>query len=382
MKKLSGLVLIVLASLSCKKAAPPPPPPPTVTVTAAIQRDVPISKEWIGSLEGFVNANIRPQVTGYVLKLAYREGSFVRRGDVLFDIDPRQFQAALDQARGVLAQNEATLGKSKLDVARFTPLAAARAVSQKELDDAIAAERQAQANVDAAKAALEQARLNLEWSKVRSPIDGIAGIARSQVGDLVSGQTTMTTVSAVDPIKVYFNPSEQEYLAWAEKGGPVDIMRGAPPKEKGTLTLILADGRVYSLRGDAVLADRNVDVKTGTIQVEAIFPNPDRLLRPGQYAKVRAATDVRKGAVLVPQRAVTELQGLHQVAVVGTNGKVEIRAVTTGDRIDTLWIIEKGLQPGERVVVEGIQKVRPGMQVDPKPAAEAVAEAAGPASRS
>jgi len=368
--KVSRLLLAGVVCLSCGKKQAPPPPPPAVEVATVIQKDVPINKEWVGSLEGFVNADIRPQVTGYVLRQVYIEGSFVRRSDVLFEIDPRQFQAALNQAKGFLAQNEAGLGKAKLDVARFTPLVAERAVSQAELDNAMAAERQAQANVDSARASVEQAQLNLDWTKVRSPIDGIAGIAKSQVGDLVSGQTTMTTVSVVDPIKVYFNPSEQEYMAWAEKRGPVDAVRSTPPQDKGMLSLVLSDGTAYPQRGDPVLANRNVDVKTGTIQVEGVFPNPSHLLRPGQYAKVHAATDVRRAAILVPQRAVAELQGLYQVAVVGPNNKVEIRPVQTGDRIGSLWIVEKGLSPGDRVIVEGIQKVRPDMVVDPKPAAD------------
>jgi len=337
---------------------------------------VPITQEWIGTLDGFVNADIRPQVTGYVLRQVYIEGSFLHRGDVLFEIDPRQFQAALDQAKGFLAQNEAALGKAKLDVARFTPLVAERAISQQELDNAVAAERQAQANVASARATVEQAQLNVGWTKVMSPIDGIAGIAKSQVGDLVNGQTIMTTVSVVDPIKVYFNPSEQEYMAWAQKRGPVDAVRGTPPQDKGMLVLTLSDGTAYPQRGDPVLANRNVDLKTGTIQVQGLFPNPKHLLRPGQYAKVRASTDIRKGALLVPQRAVSELQGLYQVAVVGPDDKVEIRPVQTGDRVGNLWIIEKGLSPGDRIVVEGIQKVKPGMVVNPKPAAEPAAPAA------
>jgi len=375
--KLSRLFFAALVCLSCgKKPAPPPAAPPAVEVATVIQKDVPITKEWIGSLDGYVNADIRPQVTGYVLRQVYKEGSFVRSGDVLFEIDPRQFQAALNQAKGILAQTEAALGKAKLDVARFTPLVAQRAVSQQELDNAVAAERQAQANVDSARAAVEQAQLNLDWSRVRSPIDGIAGIAKSQVGDLVNGQTTMTTVSVVDPIKVFFNPSEQEYMAWALKRGPVDAVRSTPPQDKGMLSLILSDGSAYPDRGDPILANRNVDVKTGTIQVEGVFPNPKHLLRPGQYAKVRAATDVKKGAILVPQRAVSELQGLFQVAVVGPGDKVEMRPVQTGDRIGTLWIIEKGLGPGDRIVVEGIQKVKPGIVVNPKPVAEPATPAA------
>jgi RND family efflux transporter MFP subunit len=368
--KSSVFLIAVLACFSCAKKQPPPSPPLAVEVATVIQKDVPITKEWIGSLEGYVNADIRPQVTGYVLSQVYKEGTFVRKGEALFEIDPRQFKAALDQAKGFLAQNEAALNKAKLDVARFTPLVAQRAVSQQELDNAFAAERQAQANVDSARAAVEQAQLNLGWTRVASPIDGIAGIAKSQVGDLVNGQVTMTTVSVVDPIKVFFNPSEQEYMDWAQRRGPVDAVRSTPPQDKGLLALTLSDGTVYRYRGDPILANRNVDVKTGTIQVEGVFPNPTHLLRPGQYAKVRAATDIKKGAMLVPQRAVSELQGFNQVAVVGPDNKVEIRPVQTGDRIDSLQIIEKGLSAGDRVVVEGIQKVKPGMVVDPKPAAE------------
>ena len=368
---LSRFLLAGLVCLSCaKKQAPSPAAPPAVEVVTVIQKDVPITREWIGSLDGYVNADIRPQVTGYVMRQVYKEGSFVRTDELLFEIDPRQFQAALNQARGVLAQYEAALGKAKLDVARFTPLVAERAVSQQELDNAVAAERQAQANVDSARAALQQAQLNLGWTKVTSPVDGIAGIAKSQVGDLVNGQTTMTTVSVVDPIKVFFNPSEQEYMAWAQKRGPVDAVRSVPAQDKGMLALTLSDGTAYEYRGDPILANRNVDVKTGTIQVEGVFPNPSHLLRPGQYAKVHAATDVKKAAILVPQRAVSELQGFYQVAVVGPDNKIEIRPVQTGDRIGSLWIIEKGLSPGDRIVVEGLQKVKSGVVVNPKSAAE------------
>jgi RND family efflux transporter MFP subunit len=368
--RLSRLFFAALLCLSCAKKQAPAPPPLSVEVATVVQKDVPIVKEWIGSLEGYVNADIRPQVTGYVLRQVYKEGTFVGRGEVLFEIDPRQFQAALNQAKGFLAQNDASLGKAKLDVARFTPLVAQRAVSQQELDNAIAAQQAAQANVDSARAQLEQAQLNLGWTKVTSPVDGIAGIAKSQVGDLVNGQTTMTTVSVVDPIKAFFNPSEQEYMDWAQKRGPVDAVLSVPAQDKGMLSLTLSDGTAYPLRGDPVIANRNVDVKTGTIQVEGVFPNPKHLLRPGQYAKVRAATDIKKGALLVPQRAVTELQGFFQVAVVGPGDKIDIRPVQTGERFGSLWIIEKGLSAGERVVVEGLQKVKPGMVVSPKPAAE------------
>jgi membrane fusion protein (multidrug efflux system) len=369
----------------CAKKEAPKMPPPVVEVAPVIQKDVPIYREWVGTLDGYVNAEIRPQVEGYLLRQVYREGSLVAAGQVLFEIDPRQFQAAFDQARGNLAQYQATLANAKTKVARYTPLAAQQAISQQELDDAITAERTALANVQATQAALEKAQLNLGWTKILSPIDGVAGIAKSQVGDLINAQTSMTTVSQVDPIKVYFQPSELEYMAWAARRGPVD--QSTPEqraRDKGMLQLLLADGSVYPHRGDPFLAGRNVDVKTGTIQVAGTFPNPGNLLRPGQYGKVRVAMEIRKGALLVPQRAVSELQGLFQVAVVGPDNKVEIKAVEIGPRVDSLWIIEKGLSPGERIVVEGVQKVRPGMEVAPKAApAEAPAAAPGtPAAKS
>ena len=359
---------IAALSSGCGKKEPPKVPPPVVEVAPAIQKDVPIYKDWIGTLDGFVNAEIRPQVDGYLLKQVYKEGSLLRAGDTLFEIDPRQSQAAYDQAKGNLAQYQAMLGNAKTKVARYTPLAAQKAVSQQELDDAITQERTAQANVEATQAALEKAQLNLGWTKVVSPIGGIAGIAKSQVGQLINSQTVMTTISQVNPIKVYFNPSELEYMAWAKKRGPVDEITAAEAaREKGMLELLLADGSVYPHRGDPFLAGREVDVKTGTIQIAGVFPNPDNLLRPGQYGKVRVAVDLKKGAILVPQRAVSELQGMFQVAVVGADNKVEIRPVETGPRVGSLWVISKGLSAGDRIVVEGVQKVRPGMEVNPKP---------------
>jgi membrane fusion protein (multidrug efflux system) len=367
----------LLSGVSCgKAAAPPPPPPPAVEVAPVVARDVPIVKEWIGSLDGFVNAEIRPQVEGYLLRQDYKEGSFVKRGTVLFEIDPRQFQASLNQVKGDLERNEAALARAKLEVQRFTPLVSQRAISQQELDNAISAERQAQANVDAARANVERAQLSRDWSHVVSPIDGVAGIAKAQVGNLVSPQTLMTTVSQVDPIKVYFSPSEQEYLQWSQQshGGLV----GSDPKSKGILTLILSDGSEYPLHGDPLLQDRSIDPRTGTLQVAGVFPNPDRLLRPGQYARVRAATGVRRGAILVPQRAVSELQGSYQVAVVGPDNRVEIRPIQTADRTGPFWVVTKGLSPGERIVIEGTQKVRPGALVDPKPVAAASGPSASP----
>jgi membrane fusion protein, multidrug efflux system len=384
----SGWIYGMLASLAVltaacgKKEAPPAAPPPVVEVAPVIQKDVPIYQEWIGSLDGFVNAEIRPQIEGYVLRRVYREGFLVKAGETLFEIDPRQFQATYDQAKGALAQYEATLANAKLTARRYRPLAAEKAISQQELDDAETRERTAQANVESARASLEKAQLDLGWTKVVSPIDGIAGIAKSQVGDLVNREVVMTTVSQVDPIKVYFNPSEQEYLAWVAKHGPPEkVIQDGAKLEQGPLQLILSDGSVFPRRGRAFLVGREVDVKTGTIQLAGAFPNPGNLLRPGQYAKVRVAVDVKKGAILVPQRAVSELQGSYQVAVVGPDNKVTIRVVKTGPTEGSLYVIEEGLKPGDRIVVEGLQRVRSGMTVAPKEASSAPEPATAPAQK-
>jgi len=360
---------------ACKKAEAPPPPPPTVEVAPVVQKDVPVVSEWIGSLDGFVNAEIRPQIEGYVLERVYKEGYLVHPGDVLFQIDPRQFQATYDQAKGALSQNEATLANAKTTVARYRPLAAQKAISQQELDDAETRERTAQANTESARAALEKAKLDLGWTKVTSQIEGIAGVAKSQVGDLVNRLMVMTTVSQVDPIKVNFSVSEQEYLAWTAKHGPVDRnLREGVNLEQGNLQLVLADGSVFPHHGKAILVGREIDVKTGTIQLAGAFPNPGNVLRPGQYAKVRVAVDMKKGAILVPQRAVSELQGSYQVAVVGADNKVTIKVVKPGPVEGNLWVIEEGLKAGDRIVVEGLQRVRSGMTVVPKEAGSAAAE--------
>jgi membrane fusion protein (multidrug efflux system) len=315
----------------------------------------------VGTLDGFVNAEIRPQVEGYLLRQVYKEGSSLHKGDLLFEIDPRQFQAAADQAKGALGRDQAALDKARLDVERFTPLVAEKAISQQELDNAQASFRQAQANVDASRAAYDKALLNLQWTRILSPISGIAGIAKAQVGDLVNGQRVMTIVSTVDPIKVFFSANEQEYMswarAWAAKGGG-----------KGSLTLVLSDGTTYPLKGDPFLADRNVDVKTGTITLAGLFPNPEGLLRPGQYAKVRADIGLRKDAILVPQRAIWEIQGSPQIAVVKADNRVDIHPIQTGPRIGTLQVVAKGVNAGDRVVVEGTQKVSAGLLVNPAPA--------------
>jgi RND family efflux transporter MFP subunit len=324
-----------------------------------------------------VNAQVKPQVTGYLLRQTYPDGSFVKKGQLLFEIDPRTFQAALDQAKGKLANAEGQLAtahanqvKAQLDVNRYTPLAKEQAIPQQDLDNAIQANEAAKAQVEAARAQIEAAKaqvqsaqLDVGFTKVVSLIDGIAAIAQAQIGDLVSQSTLLTTVSTVNPIKVYFPVSEREYLNYVKEHP--DVAKGSG-QEALTFQLLLADGSVYPHKGTFSFADRQVDVKTGTLRLQAVFPNPGNVLRPGQYARVRAITRTAKGALLVPQRAVTEQQGSYQVAVVSSNNTIEIRPVTVAERVGTQWIIETGLKPGDKVVAEGTQKVRPGAIVTPK----------------
>jgi membrane fusion protein (multidrug efflux system) len=345
----------------CGRGKTPAPKELTVEVADVVQKDVPVVIEWIASTDGSVNAVIRPQVSGYLIKQNYKEGDVVRKGQVLFQIDPRLFQSALEQAQGQLAQQQARWTTAKANLARIKPLAAQNAVSQKDLDDATGQEQDTHAAVLAARAAVDKARLDLGFTRVTSLIDGVAGIAKAQIGDLVgpSQINELTTVSTVDPIKVYVPISEQQYLKAAETG-----------KDKGgktVLHLILSDGSVYPHTGEFTFADRQVDPATGTIKVASLFPNPNNLLRPGQFAKVRATIATRKGALLAPQRAVTELQGTYLVAVVGPGNRIDMRPVEVAERVDSLWVITKGLKPGEKVVVEGIQKVKQGMPVVPKP---------------
>lgn len=355
-------VLLAVAGLAAacnqSEAAKPAPPPPGVVVTAAIQHDQPVIHEWIGTAKGDVNAEIRPKLEGYLLRRTYEEGGYVRQGDLLFEIDPRQFQAQLRQAEANLAQAEAAVAKANRDVARYEPLAAEKAISQQELDNARSSQEAARASYGALRAAVEQTRLNLSWTRVTSPISGVAGIAAAQVGNLVSPQTVLTTVSDVDPIRVEFPLSEQEYLHYQNDAS----IRNAP------LDLVLADGSVYPHKGRIATAGRDVNVGTGTITMVGIFPNPGNLLRPGQYAKVRAVTEVRRAAILVPQRAVNELQGIQQVAVVGPDNQAEVRIVKTGARIGTNWIIEEGVRAGERVIIEGFSRVKTGAPVSVKEA--------------
>ena len=368
----SGLVVSCLALLlaaGCgKEEKAAPPPPPAVEVSEVIRKDVPIYTEWVGTTDGLVNATIQAQVTGYLVKQNYREGELVRKGQVLFEIDPRTFQAAVDAAKGSLAQAEARWETAKANLQRVRPLAEKNAVSQKDLDDATGAEQSTRASVESARAQLETAQLNLGFTRVTSPVDGIAGIAKAQIGNLVGpGQIQeLTAVSTVDPIKAYIAISEQEYMKFRRKQGVKTAENSA---EAIPLELILADGAVYPHKGRFSLADRQVDVKTGTIRVGALFPNPGNLLRPGQYGTVRATMETKKGALLVPQRAVTEVQGKFLVAVVGSDNAVELRPVTPAERVGSLWVIDKGVKPGERVVVEGVQKVKTGVRVNPTQAA-------------
>jgi membrane fusion protein (multidrug efflux system) len=333
-----------------------------VEVATATQADVPIYHEWIGVLDGLVNAQIRAQVAGYLLTQAYREGDPIKKGDLLFEIDPRPFQAALDQAKGVMAQAEAKLGKTELDVKRYAPLVKDKAISQEEYDDSVQANLEAKAAVVSAKAQVEQAQLNLEFTKITSPIDGIASIARAQIGDLVGPATgELTTVSTVDPIKVYYNVTEQAYINFTRQFATEGDRYGRLRQLE--IDLILTDGTVYPLKGKIFAADRQIGLTTGALRVEALFPNPGNSLRPGEFARVRIKLDLKRDTLLVPQRAVSELQGNFQVAVVDSDNKIHIQPVRVGERSGNLWAIEEGLHPGARVVVEGTQKVREGVTV-------------------
>jgi len=355
------LLPLVLLSSGCKsKSKPAAPAAPSVEVVPVIQKDVPLTIEWVATTDGFVNATIRPQVSGYLISQHYSEGDFVKKGQLLFEIDPRTFATIVEQCRGNLARQQAIWDTAKANLARIRPLAEKNAVSKKDLDDAIGDEQTAAAAVLSAQAELDQAQLNLAFTKITSPIDGIAGIAKTQIGDLVGPSQTeeLTTVSTLDPIKVYIPLSEQEYLKAHTQTD------GEPRKIK--LQLVLADGTVFPSEGKFFSADRQIDPKTGTIRVVATFENPQNFLRPGQFAKVRATIKTISGALLVPQRAVSELQGSFQVAIVNKENRVEIRNVKTGERIGSLWLIEAGLNPADVVVAEGVQKVRNGMTVNPK----------------
>jgi len=361
------LALLLIATIGCskKETVSAAATPPEVEVAPVVQEDVPLYTESIATLDGYVNAQIQPQVTGYLMKQNYREGTVVSEGDILFEIDPRPFEASLQQAKGQLAQTEAQLTKTGLDVARDTPLAKASAIPQAQLDNDIQANEAAQAMVAAAKAQVEQAQLNLGFTKVRSLVRGVAGLAKGQIGDLVGPTSVLTTVSQVDPIKAYFALSEQEYLKFATRINAVSQGTRGPQLHR-ILELILSDGTTYPRKGWFVLADRQVDEKTGTIRLAGAFENPGGILRPGMFGRVRAITGVDKGALLVPQRAVVETQGSYSVIVVNSNNQASVRPVKMGQRVGQMWVITDGVKPGEQVIAEGIQKAREGVTVHPK----------------
>jgi membrane fusion protein (multidrug efflux system) len=362
LNNLGCFAVVVSCAVGCKPDSNIAPGPPVVEVATVMRGDPPIYHEWIGSLDGLVNAQIRAQVTGYLLAQDYREGDMLKKGDLLFEIDPRPFQAALDQAKGLLAQAEARFGKTQLDVKRYAPLVQDKAISQEEYDDAVQANLESQAAVVSVKAQVEQAQLNLEFTKIISPIDGFPGFAKAQIGDLVGpAGGELTTVSTIDPIKTYFSITEQDYINFTAKF-TTDSARNEQIKHVEA-ELILPDSTVYPIKGKILAIDRSVGLTTGALRVEALFPNPNNTLRPGQFARVRVKADSEPNTMLVPCRAISELQGSYQVAVVDKDDKVHIQPVHIGERSGNQCIIEDGLQPGQRVVVEGLQKVRDGTTV-------------------
>lgn len=366
MAVIAVLILILATGIGCKRTTRPATPSATsVQVVKASEQDVQVYGDWVATLDGYVNAQIQPQVSGYLVRQLYHEGSYVQRGQVLFQIDPQTFQAVLDQAKAQLAQAQAHLVLAEINVKRDTPLVQQRVVSQSQLDAEMADARQSQAAVQAAEAAVEQAQINLNFTHVRSLTDGIAGMATTQVGNLVSPGTPLTSVSKVDPIKVYFAISEQEYLRFSGESPKVSGGSGPGKAKALELQLELANGTRYPYKGKVIFVDRQIDPQTGTIRLVGAFPNPGNILRPGQFGRVHAATAINRSAILVPQRCVTELQGTNQVAVVDKNNKVSVRTVKVGERVGSLWIIESGVNAGEQVISEGNAKVQDGMTVNP-----------------
>lgn len=350
-------------------------PPPVVVVTEVKVQDTPVVDQWVGTLEGYTVAKVRAQVAGNLLRQDYSNGTMVTEGDLMFEIDPRPFQATLSRSEGQLAESVARLGTTRLHVERYEPLAKVGAISQQELDDAVQAMREAEAAVFAAEAAVESARINLEFTRIEAPLTGLASIATAQVGDLVGPSAeVMATVASIDPIKVNFFVSEQDYLVGA-RHSQVRQKAGEPVLPDFDLTLILADGSTYGEKGKVIAVDSQIDVRTGSILIQGAFDNPEMLLRPGQFARISGAVGMLKDAILVPQRAVNELQGSYQVGVVDASDTVTIRPVTPGLRRGEMWVISKGLKKGDRVVVEGLQKIRSGQKVTVKTVAEAEAAA-------
>lgn len=368
------------------KVAPPPPVVPEVSVSEVIQRDVPIGGELTATMHGFEDVELRARVEGYLKSIDYREGTEVKKGQLLFTIDDQSYRAKLAESKGALGRAQAALSKADLDVSRYRPLAAERAVSQAELDNAVSAQRAARAQVDAAKANVENATLDLGYTRITAPIDGLVGRAQRKMGDLVGkGEPTLlSTVSSLDPIRVTVNIPESLYLRYASQlqaatSAPSGAAPPPQPDSEGP-QLVLADGSVYPHRGRLILVDRSVDPQTGTLRADLGFPNPSRVLRPGLYAKVRYKEEVRPAALLVPQRAVQELQGQFSVVIVNAEGKAESRKVKPGPRVASLWLLEEGVKPGEKVIVEGVQKVRDGMPVKATVVAAEAAPSPPPAS--
>ena len=376
-KTLAALAVVGVALTGCGRHKPPgAPEPPAVLVTSVVQRDVPIYREWVAQLNGSVNAQISPKVSGYIVSRNYREGYFVTKGQILFEIDPRPLRASLDQAQATVAGAVANLGNSKLNVARDTPLAKEKAIAQSQLDNEVQAMKANQAALDAALAEQQTAELNLAWTKVRSPIDGIAGVAAAQIGDLVSSSSVLTKVSQLDPIRAYFSISESDYLSIAPQLSMiVHGEAGSAALEATEAQFIQANGLPFASQGRFVLVGREVNNTTGTIQFATEFQNKGALLRPGGFGRVRIRIGTAKDALLIPQRAVNEVQGEYQVVVLSGDNKAEFRSVEVGERSGGDWIITKGLELNERVVVEGFQRLRNGMPVSAKPYTAAVADA-------
>jgi membrane fusion protein, multidrug efflux system len=364
---------LLLAGTGCEeKEAAPPPMPPEVEVTDVVQRDVPIYQEWVAQLNGQVNADITPKVQGYLLKRDYSEGFFVHQGQLLYEIDPRPFVASLDQAKAQVAVAVAQQTEAENNVTRDRPLAEQHAIPQKQLDTDISTLAATTAQVNAAKANMVQAELNLSWTKVLSPIDGLAGVSNSNVGDLVGTATKMTTVSQVNPIRAFFNISESDYLGRAQ--AIAQLVRGGRAQGKPLpIEFIQTNGTTFPARGKIVLVNREIASQTGTIQIAAEFPNKDGILRPGGFGNVRIETGTTEHALLVPQAAVIEVQSMYQVVVVSPENKAMFRPVKVGERVGTNWIITEGLKPGEKIIVQGFMKVRQGTPVTPKPYALASA---------
>ncbi len=356
--------LCIAALIGCSEKEAPPPPPPAVKVATVLEYDVPVYVEAIGQTRGSTEIEVRARVEGFLESIHFQEGRVVQKDQLLYTIDSAPFKAALAEAKGTLAESEANLARARQDVARYEPLVAKNAISRQEYETAVAVAKANEASVEAANAVVERARIDLGYTRVTAPDTGLAGKTEVYPGTLVGrGQSTLLTrISQIDTIHVRVGFSETDYLHYARKRGPEDREEDPPiPFE-----LFLADGSAHSHPGKRVFVDRNVDPETGTILLEAAFPNPDRLVRPGQYARVRARVEFKKGAILVPQRAVQELQGIYSVAVVKPDDVVDRRVVAPAERIGSLWVIDSGLRPGERIVVEGLQKVRPGVKVAPE----------------